>query len=231
MEGLIVGAGWALWLGILTSISPCPMATNIAAMAFIGKRVDKPRLVFLAGALYTAGRMLTYVVLSAVIVAGLLSDSSVAQFLQTYMNKLLGPILILMGMLLLELIQVRLSGPGVSERMQKRFENSHVWGAALLGVLFAVSFCPVSAGLFFGMIPLSITYALPLTMPCLYGLGTGLPVMVFAALLAFGTHSLGTVFNKLTVFEWWARRVTGAVFILVGIHYSLTYIFGVLGQG
>lgn len=229
MDGLMVGVGSALWLGILTSISPCPLATNIAAMSFIGRRVGDSRRVFASGLLYTAGRMLVYVVLGAIIVSSLLSVSDLSLWLQEYMNKLLGPLLILVGMVLLELITLPVPRGRLASKMQQRAEAGGVWGAGLLGVVFALSFCPVSAALFFGsLVPLCAGLGSIALLPSVYGLGTALPVVLFAALIAFSAGSIGKVFDRLTLFEKWARRVTGLVFILVGIYYCLTYIFKVL---
>src|SRR4030042_1283 len=109
----------ALYLGVLTSISPCPLATNIAAISYIGRRVGNSRQGFLTGLLYTFGRTLAYLALGALLVASVLSIPQVAMFLQKYMSKLLGPILILVAMFLLELIQVGFSGSGMSDKMQK----------------------------------------------------------------------------------------------------------------
>jgi cytochrome c-type biogenesis protein len=216
----------AVWLGILTSISPCPMATNIAAISFIGRRVGSPRKVLLTGLLYTVGRAMTYVVIGVVLTASILSASSTSHALQKYMNKFLGPMLILVGMVLLDLIQIRTSGRGVSATLQKRAEKWGMWGALLLGVVFAASFCPISAALFFGSLLASAVRVESVALvPLFYGIGTALPVLVFSIIIAVGGKSLGSAFNKLTVFEKWARTVTGAIFILVGLYYSLRYIF------
>jgi cytochrome c biogenesis protein CcdA len=229
MDNYILAAASAFWLGVLTSISPCPLATNIAAISFIGRRVGNPRRVFITGLLYTGGRTITYLVLGMVIVASLLSSSELSLLLQKYMNKLLGPILILVGMFLLELIQLRSSGGGMSERFQQRAESFGMWGAGLLGIVFALSLCPLSAALFFGsLIPLSVQHNSSITMPALYGIGTGLPVLVFAVIIAFGAKSLGKAYDILTKIEKWARKITGTIFILVGIYYCLVYIFRVL---
>jgi len=227
MEGTLVAAT-ALWLGILTSISPCPLATNIAAISFVGRRPGNPGQVFWTGVLYTLGRMLTYVVLGILLVASFTSVPLVSQLLQKYMNKILGPILILVGMFLLDMLTLSFASPRPSEKLQYRFATWGVWGAGLLGMVFALSFCPVSAALFFGsLLPLAIKYESSVLLPSLYGVATGLPVFLFALLVALGAQSLGRVFNKLTRIEWWARRITGAVFVVVGIYYSLTFIFGV----
>ena len=229
MDTFLAGAVSAIWLGILTSISPCPLATNIAAISFVGKRVGRPGVVVLSGLCYTLGRVLAYLVLGIFIVAGLLSIPAVSNFLQKYMNQILGPVLILAGMFVGGLIEFNFPGLAVSESIQKRAGTSGVLGAGLLGTAFALSFCPVSAALFFGsLVPLSVKHNSSFVLPFLYGIGTGLPVMVFAVLISMGAKHVGKVFNKLTRFEWWARRITAGLFIVVGIFYSLSYIFGVL---
>lgn len=226
MDDLLLSALTALWLGILTSISPCPLATNVAAISYISKKVGSPLNVLMSGLLYNLGRMLAYVMLGAIIVASILSVPELSRFLQQYMNKILGPILILAGMFLLELIRFATSGRGVSEKMQSRVDRSGIWGALILGFIFALSICPVSGALFFGsLIPLSIKQGSILFLPSVFGIGTGLPVAVFAVLIALGTKFVGSLFSKLTAIEYWARRITGVIFIIVGIYYCLTYIF------
>lgn len=229
MDSFPVSILSALWLGILTSISPCPLATNIAAMSYIGRRVDSSRQVFLSGLLYTAGRMVTYVVLGVLIVASLLSVSEVSLWLQKHMNQLLGPLLILVGMVLLGFIPLPVFGGTVSEKVQRRAQSYGVWGAGLLGIVFALSFCPVSAALFFGsLIPLSVQNGSTVTLPSVYGIGTGLPVFLFAVLIASGARAVGRAFDRLALVERWVRRITGTVFILVGIYFCLSYIFELL---
>lgn len=218
MTNLTLAASTAFWLGILTSISPCPLATNIAAISFVGRRVDAPSKVFLAGLLYTFGRTLTYVVLGVLLVTSLLSASALSQFLQKYMHYALGPILILAGLVLLDVIPIRFSGSGLASKMQKHVETLGLWGALFLGIIFALSFCPVSAALFFGsLLPLSFQHHSSVLLPLVYGAATGLPVLVFAVLIAFGAKQAGLVFNKIAVFEKWAQRVTGVAFVVVGV--------------
>jgi cytochrome c biogenesis protein CcdA len=204
------------------------LATNIAAISYIGQRVESPRKVVAAGLLYTLGRMATYLFLGILIVASVLSIPELAMFLQQNMNKLLGPILIVAGMFLLELISLDIMRSDIGSRMQGRVERFGIWGAGLLGLLFALSFCPVSAALFFGsLIPLAVDHQSPILMPAVYGIGTALPVIVFAFVIAVSTRMVGVMFNKLKVIEKWARRITGVVFIAVGLYYTLIYIFGV----
>jgi cytochrome c biogenesis protein CcdA len=226
-ESLWIALSSSFWLGVLTSISPCPMATNIAAVTFIGKRVTRPSLVLTSGLVYTLGRMISYIGLGAVIVWSILAIPEVALFLQKYMNRFLGPILILAGLFLLGAIPLKIRGFGVSDGLQKKVEKSGLLGAGLLGILFALSFCPISAALYFGsLIPLAIDHRSAVLMPGIYGVGTALPVVAFSILIAFGARFVGSAFNRLTRFEFWARRVTGVIFLLVGLYYILIYIFG-----
>lgn len=226
---LLAPLGTALWLGVLTSISPCPLATNIAAISFIGRRLDSRPAVLLSGLLYTLGRVLAYVAIAAVIIAGLLAIPALSNWLQKYMHQLLGPLLVVAGMFLLDLFALPRSGGGTTEALGKRAAQAGAIGALLLGLLFAVTFCPVSAALFFGsLVPLALEQRSPVLMPVVYGLGTALPVVVFAVIIAFSAQALGRVFNALTAFARWAKLVTGVVFILTGIYLTLHYVFGLL---
>ncbi len=216
----------ALWLGILTAISPCPLATNIAAISFIGRQIGNYKGVLSAGFLYTFGRTFTYVLLGAGITAGLLATGDVSRFLQKYLNEILGPCLILLGMVLLNMIGAGFSFDKLHHKMHKQAEKSGVWFALPVGVVFALSFCPVSAGLFFGaLIPLAVKNNDYFVLPLIYGCGTALPVILFAFLIAFGGEYLGKAFNCLTRFELWFRYTAGVLFILAGIYYCLTHIY------
>ncbi|MGB5107434.1 MAG: aromatic aminobenezylarsenical efflux permease ArsG family transporter [Candidatus Zixiibacteriota bacterium] len=228
MDSFLLALSTALWLGILTSISPCPLATNIAAVSYIGRRLDKPSLVIASGALYTFGRTLAYVGLGALLVGGALSVPELSRFLQKYMNQILGPLLILTGMFLLNLISFSTSGSRTGERMQKRVDKMGIWGALPLGVVFALSFCPISAALFFGsLIPLSIEHNSLVMLPLGYGVGTALPVMLLGIVIGVSVGSVGRLFENLTRIEKWARLATGMIFVVVGIYLSLIYIFRV----
>ncbi len=218
----------ALWLGILTSISPCPLATNVAAISFISKNVKTPRKTILSGALYTLGRILTYVVLGAVLVSGLLAIPSVANFLQTYINKIIGPLLILIGLILLEIIKLDFSfGIASNEKMEK-FKNGSTLGAFLIGIIFALSFCPLSAALFFGSLTtLALEHNSRFILPLMYGIGTGLPVVIFAIAIAFFVNKVGEIYNGIVKFEFYFRKITGGIFILAGIYFIITHYFAV----
>lgn len=237
----------ALYLGILTSISPCPLATNIAAMSYIGRRVGQPRLVMGAGVLYTTGRCLLYLMLAGLLATVALSIPDLSRMLQRYGGIILGPVFLVLGMLLLGLITVTTSGTLVNERMQQRVDALGIWGALLLGVLFAASFCPTSATWFFGLLALTmgtqsgaislvlqkIGISLPAAaipggtvwLPLVYGIGTALPVLVVAFLLAYSAQAVGKAYHVLSKVEWCARMATGWVFIALGVWFILTQVF------
>jgi len=220
--------GSALWLGFLTSISPCPLATNVAAMSFISRGIGSPRRVLLTGLVYTAGRSLAYMILGILMVGSLLTATGVSLILQVRLNQILGPALIVAGVLLLDWIRFPSRGGGISAGLQDRAERWGIWGGGLLGVVFALSLCPTSAALFFGsLIPLALKSGSRVMLPLVYGIGTALPVFAFAIALAIGANAVGRMFNVLSRFEVWARRITGAVFIGVGGYYCLAYIFEV----
>jgi cytochrome c biogenesis protein CcdA len=231
MGASLLALGTALWLGLLTSISPCPLATNVAAISYVGKRVDRPLRVLLAGLLYTLGRTLSYVLVALIVVKSLLSISAVSMFLQRNLNQALGPVILLVGLLLLDVIPWPWAGRGsaIMERVQTRAADLGLWGAGLLGLVFALTFCPVSAALFFGsLIPLAVKHGSSVVLPLLYGVGTALPVVAFALILAFAANRLSRAFNALTIIERWMRRVTASIFVLVGGYYCLVYLFHVL---
>jgi cytochrome c-type biogenesis protein len=218
--------GSALWLGILTSISPCPLATNIAAISYVGRKVDKTRWVLFAGLLYTLGRSLAYVAVALIVTRSMQAIPGVSMFLQKYMNFAIGPLLVVVGLLLLGIFNFT-TGGGMSDRLQKRVDRMGVWGAGLLGIVFALAFCPVSAGLFFGaLIPLAIKSNAVL-MSTLYGIGTAVPVIGFSLVLAFAAHLIGAAFKKLTVIEIGVRRITAVVMIVVGVYLILRHNFNI----
>ncbi|TWT69216.1 aromatic aminobenezylarsenical efflux permease ArsG family transporter [Crateriforma conspicua] len=237
----------ALYLGFLTSISPCPLATNIAAISYIGSKVDNSRHVIHAGLLYTLGRCLLYIALAGVLAFGSLSIPAVSLWLQKYMHLALGPVFLVLGMVLSGIVVVSFGGAMMSDKLQQRVDAMGIWAALPLGVLFAVSFCPTSAAWFFGLLALTfgadsgaissvmsnVGIELPegrfpggaLFLPLVYGIGTAFPVLVVAFLLAFSAKSVGKTYQVLTQMEWWARTGTGWLFILLGVYFSLAYVF------
>lgn len=218
----------ALWLGIMTSISPCPLAANIAAVSFIVKGGTRKTAVFTSGIAYTLGRAFAYMALGWVISASLLNVPAMAYFLQTSMPKILGPVLILTGLLLLGVFSFAMPAVMVSQKGAEKLRKAGVPGAFVMGALFALAFCPVSAALFFGsLIPLCLTRASTFALPLIYGIGTGLPVLLFALVIVFGISTVSRVFHVVSKTECWVRRLTAVVMIGVGIHLSLLHIVNV----
>lgn len=219
----------SLWLGILTSISPCPLASNISAISFVSQRFGNKKIILFSSFLYILGRSIAYITIAFLIIKIAINIPKFSMFLQINLNKILGPLLILIGLILLNIIKIPSFGFNISEEKRKKIDKFGLFGSLFLGILFAFSFCPVSAGLFFGsLIPISISsksiFALPLT----YGIGTALPILIFSILIILSIELLDKFYHNLKKIEIFARKITGFVFILIGIYYALSYIFNVL---
>jgi len=218
--------GTAVWLGILTSISPCPLATNIAAISFIGRQMKRSYAVLLAGFLYTLGRTVTYVVFGFIFVSSSHWVPRISIFLQTKMTIIIGPLLLVVGIFMVDIFKFSFGGTILSNQMQKRIAKYGWGGAFALGVLFAISFCPVSAALFFGnTFGLALQHSSRLVIPGLYGIGTAAPVVAFAFIIAFSAKTIGIVYNKITLIEKWARKISGIIFLGVGLYMTLYHTF------
>lgn len=214
----------AFLLGLMTAISPCPLATNITAIGFISKDIEDRKNIFYTGLWYTFGRAISYTTLGIILYFGA-STFHIAKFFQTYGERLLGPLLIIIGVVMLDLIKINFPGFGkLTEKIQQRNPKKSWLSALLLGMIFALAFCPYSGVLYFGMlIPMSITSVSGLALPFVFAIATGLPVIIIAWLLAFSISSIGGFYNSLKTFEIWFRKIIAVVFILVGVYYS--YIF------
>jgi sulfite exporter TauE/SafE len=215
----------AFILGLMTAISPCPLATNITAVGYIGKDLEDKRRVFYNGLIYTLGRAITYVVIGLVFYLGA-SQFKVSGFIQHWGERMLGPLLIVIGIFMLGLIRIAIPGMGrLSERMGKNAHKSF-WDVLLLGIVFALAFCPYSGVLYFGMlIPLTITSASGLFLPLIFAVATGLPVILVAWLIAYSISGVGKFYSNVKLFEFWFRRIVAVVFILVGLYYSYIFYF------
>jgi cytochrome c biogenesis protein CcdA len=218
----------ALLIGVLTSISPCPLATNITALAYLSKDVKDSKRTILNSLVYTLGRSFTYTLLVLLITFGL-SSFEVARIFQGWGDKVLGPVLIIIGLIMLDVIEINLSKGKATEKIQKWVEGKGYLGAFLLGAFFALAFCPYSGVMFFGMlIPLAASSSLPIFLSLSFSLGTAVPVILFAILLSISVQRMSRVFNKVKDIEVVIRKVIGVVFILVGIYYLqylVKYIF------
>ncbi|HNQ82131.1 MAG TPA: aromatic aminobenezylarsenical efflux permease ArsG family transporter [Bacteroidales bacterium] len=215
----------AFILGLMTAISPCPLATNISAIGFISRNLENRRKVFLSGLIYTLGRVISYTGLAIIIYFGA-SKVDVAGLFQGWGEKLLGPILVLIGLSMLDVIKIKFPGfSKLSDRIGEKGKGSY-WSSLLLGMIFALAFCPYSGVLYFVMlIPISIASPSGLFLPVVFAVATGLPVIIFAWLLAFAVGNVGKWYNRIKIFELWFRRVVAVVFIGVGVYYIIMFFF------
>lgn len=215
----------AFLLGILTSVSPCPLATNITAIAFISKDIENKKRVFYSGLIYTLGRAITYTAIGVIFFLGA-NQFKVAGFLQKYGERIIGPILIIIGLFMLDFVKIKLLFTSqLSDRIGSKAEKGKIFGVLLMGFAFALAFCPYSGVLYFGMlIPMTISSPSGLYLPFVFAIGTGLPVIIISYLVAFTVSGVGSFYNKLKVFEYWFRRVIAVVFIGAGVYYIYQFI-------
>ncbi len=213
----------AFLLGLLTAISPCPLATNITAIGFISKDIGNRNKIFLGGLLYTLGRVVAYTVLGIILISILKEGSSMFSLqkgISKYGEILIAPVLIFVGVFMLfgdrlNLPKFGFSGTGKTEKLKGNL------GSLLLGVLFALAFCPTSGLFYFGMlIPMSAAEPGGYLLPIVYAVATGLPVILVAWVLAYSVAGIGKFYNRIQVFQKWFNRVVAVLFIAVGIYYA-----------
>jgi cytochrome c biogenesis protein CcdA len=214
----------AFMLGLMTAISPCPLATNITATAYISKNISEKKKIFYNGLIYTLGRAISYTSLGVILYFGA-SKFQVARFFQIYGERILGPFLIIAGILMLDIISIQLPTLGnLGHRIYGKKSDKTWITSLLLGIVFALAFCPYSGILYFGMlIPITIASPEGLYLPLIFAIATGLPVIVIAYLLAYSVGGVGTFFNKIKYFEKWFRRIVSIIFIAVGIYFIIIY--------
>ncbi|MGB3005216.1 MAG: aromatic aminobenezylarsenical efflux permease ArsG family transporter [Chitinophagaceae bacterium] len=216
----------AFALGLLTAISPCPLATNITATAYIARTITNRRTVLLSGFLYTAGRMFSYTALSALIYFGA-SKFQVAKLFQGNGEKYIGPLMILIGLIMLGVIRLNFlfKGSSLTEKLSEKFKGKGLLGSFLLGLVFALAFCPYSGALFFAILmPMTISASEGLALPIVFSIGTGLPVIFFAFIIAFSMEKLGKYFKAIQKVEKVMRIVAGITFIITGLYYLNIYL-------
>lgn len=212
----------AFALGLLTAIAPCPLATNITATAYIAKTINSKKKVILSGVLYTLGRMFSYTIIGAIIYFGA-SKFHIAKLFQGNGEKYIGFVLVLLGLIMLDIIKINfIKGGNFTEKLSDKFKTKGLLGSFLLGALFALAFCPYSGALFFGML-MPLTVKSGLLIPISFSLGTGLPVILFAFVIAFSLEKLGKYFKAITQVEKVMRILAGVTFIVTGLYYINIY--------
>ena len=215
----------AFLLGLITAISPCPLATNIAAIGYIGKEMENRKWIFFNGLLYTLGRILAYTILGIVVISILREGASifgVQKFVAKYGEMIIGPALLLIGLYMLFGHKLRLPSFGFSGKGGEKIAKNGSWGAFLLGVLFAMAFCPSSGIFYFGMlIPMSATATGGYFLPIIYAIATSLPVIIIAWVLAFGANQIGAVYGKIQMVQRWLNLIVGVLFVAIGVYYCI----------
>ncbi|MFO8066264.1 MAG: aromatic aminobenezylarsenical efflux permease ArsG family transporter [Bacteroidales bacterium] len=219
----------AFLLGLMTSISPCPLATNISALGYISKDIQDKKKTFYNGLLYMLGRAISYTILGIILIYFLKEGASIykiQKFISVYGAMIIGPLLIIMGLFMLDYIKL-----GFLPKINIKLKNGEgkkctYWNSLFLGIVFALAFCPYSGILFFGgLIPLSVSSTSGYFLPLIFAIGTGLPVIIFAWILAYSIASVGAFYNKIKTFEKWFRRVVAVLFIVVGLYYCYIIFF------
>jgi len=220
----------AFILGLMTTISPCPLCTNVTAIGFLSKDVKSKQQVILNGLMYALGKIIAFTGLAAIFVLGG-SVLPMQHFFETYGEMLLGPFLIIGGLFMLEFFQFHHhtskhhSSGSYSERIISKSKSGSAKWSLFLGIIFSLAFCPYSGVLYFGgLIPLTLAEPAGLLLPVVFAIGTGLPVVIVAWILAYSFSELGTFYNKIQVFEVWFRRITAVIFILMGIYVGIEYM-------
>lgn len=229
LQNLVDNSGFPLFtaflLGLMTAISPCPLATNITATAYLSKDIADKRRVMFNGLFYTLGRMFTYTSIGIILFFGA-SQFKIAQFLQNIGGIWLGIALIIIGILMLDFIKFNFLDLGrITSKFAGEKRRKTYWNAFFMGILFALAFCPYSGVLYFGvLIPITIATPSGLLLPPVFAIATGLPVIIIAYLLAYSVGNIGKFYNNMTVFQKWFKRVIAIIFIVIGIYYIIINI-------
>ena len=218
----------AFLLGLLTAVAPCPLATNIAAIGFIGKDIESRSRIFYKGLLYTLGRVIAYTLLGIILIMIFKEGSSIfgiQKFIGKYGELILGPALLLIGLFMLFGNKLKLPSFGFKGNGEGLARKGR-WGAFLLGVLFAMAFCPTSGVFYFGMlIPMSATTAAGYLLPILFAVATALPVLIVAWILAFSVQHIGSFYGKMQTVQKWLNRIVGGLFTIIGVYYCVMMYF------
>lgn len=213
----------SFFLGIITAISPCPLATNISAIGFISKELENRNKVFIYGLFYTIGRLVSYTVLGVVLIYLLRQGSGIYKinkFFNSYGEYFIGPLLLLIGFFMLDVIKIKFSLSRNTGRLSEKLTKTNQLNSFLMGIVFALAFCPYSGVLYFGgLIPLSVASSGGYFLPAIFGIATGIPVIIFSWILAYSVSSIGKTYNNIKVFELWFRRIVSIIFILIGLYY------------
>lgn len=210
----------AFVLGLMTAISPCPLTTNITAIGYISKDINNRRKVWINGVVYIIGRAFSYTLIGILFFLGA-DQLELSGFFQIWGEKVLGPLLIVVALFMLEIFSLDFIGSiSFGQKLQERYKGRAI-DLFLMGILFALAFCPYSGVLYFGMlIPMTISNASGLYLPIIFALGTGIPVLIISLIIAYSIGSIGNFYKNIKTFEYWFRKIIAIVFLLTGAYYT-----------
>lgn len=208
-----------LWLGILLSVSPCPFLCNIVSVSYIAQQSPENFAALKASLLFALGRTLGYVLITSVIVTCGLKIPLLARFLTNHMEHICALLFILGGIILLNILPIpSFKLELAQEKREHLVKNLKIWSSFPLGILLALNFCPISAGLFFGsLIPIAMYKKSPLLIPSIFGIGTSILVVIIGCLLAKGLDFIGNFHEQTKKIEKPAQTVTGIILLVVGL--------------
>lgn len=231
IRGLIENVGLppvtALLLGVLGALSPCQLTTGAGAVALIGRHPDRRPL--LAGFAYVGGKALVYALLGLLVVllGQALATSSIPVI--QVVRRILGPLMLVIGLVLIGALRSRLTlglGERVAAFAANRLDATRPRGAFVLGMAFALAFCPTLFLLFFGLlIPLALASPGGLLFPALFALGTAVPLLVLLALLGLGLGGTARASSVMQRAQPILTSVAGFVLIAAGLNDTIVYWF------
>ncbi|MBR5375120.1 MAG: sulfite exporter TauE/SafE family protein [Paludibacteraceae bacterium] len=222
--------GGNLWIssiiwGIIVAVCPCTMAANITAITAMSRDKREKRDVFARGIAYAFGRAAAYIALGILLVT-FAQGLRIGESFQHLFGLFLGPILVLIGILMLDIIHIHGLADKcmvVFNRMVKQFG---FWKSFLLGIMLAFAFCPYSATIYFGVvIPSSLSAENGYIVPIFFAIGATIPVLSLAWIFAYSMDTAKKKLDKFQQYELWFRRILAILFIISGILFILEYYF------
>lgn len=213
----------ALLLGFLMILDPCTLFTSIAAIGYIDKEIANKRKVLTNGLMFVLGKLVTYVLVAIPFLMGA-QTAGVQHLLEHWGEPLLAAFMLICGVLLL------FSGHhhhehdhGLTRWLTNADSRSSWLWSFMLGIFFAIAFCPHRLVYFFTMIDIAIT--LPPSwnwlLPVVFGLGTGLPIMLIAWLISYSAISANALTARLQSVEKWIRYISAVLFIGFGLYLTV----------
>ena len=216
----------AFILGILTAVSPCPMATNITAIGYISKDIENKHSVFKNGIYYTFGRIIVYTLLGFIIIPLLREGTNIygiQKFISKYGELFIGPSLIIIGVFMLISSNLNIPKLGFSFNNSEKIKNKGGFGSLFLGIMFSLAFCPTSGIIYFGMLmPMSASESGGYILPVIFAIATGVPVLIIAWILSYSISRIGSFYQKVSLFQKWLNLIIALLFIIIGIYYLIT---------